>query len=270
MNRLNAWISSWTSPYAYPTGLRVFSALVYFWFVLSAFLVWDIRTLLWGQESVMMRYGMQADVSLTYAYALMFSPELFPFIFYPHVVAAVVSMFQFRGVFIFRIITWLTGILLFFAAPNAFNAGFLLMLLLAFYCIPVNTKNNKPWQHILHHAAAYAAMIQVALAYGFSAMYKISGDMWLNGDAVYYALELRRFSSEWISGITQYHGLMKMLTWTVLAYQALFPFLVWFKKVKAPLLWFGVAMHLIIGIVMHLWDFSAAMLIAYVAFWKKA
>lgn len=271
MSKVWTWIDGLSSPYAYKSGLRLFTALVYLWFVISAFLVWDIRELIWGPKSVLLRFGMQSELSVTYAYSLMFSPGLFPYIFYPHVIAAVLSIFEFRWVFIPRIITWITGILLVFAGFNAFNAGFMFMLLLAFYCIPINTSRNTPIQNTINHLGAYAAMIQIALGYGFSALYKLSGEMWPSGEAVYYALELRRFSTDWVThlGITKQYWLMHLFTWIALGYQMLFPIAVWFSKSRKILIWIGVAMHVTIAVVMHLWDFSLAMLFSYAVFLKK-
>jgi hypothetical protein len=55
----------------------------------------------------------------------------------------------------------------------------------------------------------------------------------------------------------------------VLAYQILFPAVVWFKKIKKPFLILGILMHVYISLVMGLVLFGLIMIICYAIFWEK-
>ncbi|MFY7707883.1 MAG: hypothetical protein ACOVQ5_07335 [Flavobacteriales bacterium] len=252
-------------------ALRFFSIGVYLWFFFSAIAVWDIRELLWGPGSIFMRFSGDSSPSTNIAYALVYRLSIFPFVYYPHLIFALLSAFQFKGVFIFRFLTWLSGVLLFYAGVNAFNSSYLLMLLLAFYCIPVNTSTTNISGHIFNRIAVIAATVQICIVYFLSGLYKLSGEMWVNGDAIYYTLELERFSREWVknSGMTSLSFLMKGANYLILAYQLLFPIIIWIKKWRIPVLIVGTAFHLITMFVMNLWDFGFAMLIGYIIFFRK-
>ena len=199
------------------------------------------------------------------------SPVHFSFCLLPTFDFRPLSAFQFKGVFIFRFLTWLSGVLLFYAGVNAFNSSYLLMLLLAFYCIPVNTSTTNISGHIFNRIAVIAATVQICIVYFLSGLYKLSGEMWVNGDAIYYTLELERFSREWVknSGMTSLSFLMKGANYLILAYQLLFPIIIWIKKWRIPVLIVGTAFHLITMFVMNLWDFGFAMLIGYIIFFRK-
>lgn len=252
-------------------ALRFFTIGVYLWFFFSATVVWDIRELLWGPKTILLRYSGDSSPATNIAYALVYQLSLFPYIYYPHLLFALLSIFQFRGVFIFRFLTWFTGVLLFYAGVNAFNSSYLLMLLLAFYCIPVNTSTASISGNIFNRVALIAATTQICIVYFLSGLYKLSGEMWVNGDAIYYTLEMERFSREWVksSGITSLSFLMKSANYLILAYQLLFPIIIWIKKWRYPVLIIGTGFHLITMFIMNLWDFGFAMLIGYIIFFRK-
>jgi hypothetical protein len=244
---------------------------VYLWLFFSSAVLWDIREILWGPKTVLLRFAGDSSPATNIAYALVYRLHIFNYVYYPHLALALLSLFQFKGVFVVRILTWLTGVLLFYAGVNAFNSSYLLILLLAFYCIPVNTSTKSISGHIFNRVAILAATIQICIVYFLSGLYKLSGDMWVNGDAIYYTLEMERFSREWVknSGITSVSFLMKGTNYLILAYQLLFPIIIWIKKWRYPVLIIGTGFHLITMFVMNLWDFGFAMLIGYIIFFRK-
>lgn len=271
MNSVAKYFSFLTHETRYPFALRLFSLGVYGWFIFMAVSMWDVRHLIWGTDTVLMRFVGDSSPTTNFAYALMYQHSLFPIVYYPHILAALISMFQFRWTFVFRIITWITGIMLFYAGVNVYNSSFLMMLLFSFYLIPVDTR-AKSELNILFNQLSYAAIIvQVCLIYLLSALYKLSGEMWINGEAIYYTLELSRFSREWImeSGITKSTLLMQAANYFVLGYQLLFPLAIFIGRIRKIFLVAGITLHLAIGMLMGLWDFSTAMLISYFIFIRK-
>lgn len=270
LDKLKQNIDGMSRPGKWSKAQLFFVKAVYIWFLINVVLIWNDKDYIWGPEAVLMRTGGSSTWITNLAYALIFKPSLFHWIFPIHIISIIASLFDKSWSFIPRTLVWVTGILLYFAGYNAFNAGFILMNLLAFFTIPFYSKAKHPVRHIMNHIAIWGAQLQVILVYGSSALYKLNGDSWRYGEAVYYTLSNPRFSSNYIlnSGILHSILLMKASSYLALVYQIIFPIGVWIKKWKRPLLYFGIVFHLTIGIVMNLWDFSLAMIASYFVFFK--
>lgn len=268
MRTLNTLTSLLSERILFPLHQRWFNTLLYAWFLINPLLFWSEKGLIWGMDSVLLRYGATDNVIENFAYSLMYDLKLYPYVFIPHLISAVLSMFDYRWVFIPRTITWITGILLFYAGIPAFNSGFLIALLLGFYNIFSSTLVLSPYRILLSNVGFYVSIVQIVLCYVFSAVFKWQGAMWTEGTAVYYSLQLDRFSSEWLKsgGIAGNLVISSALTYLTLLYQTLFPILVFWRKTKPYTLLIGVSMHLFIGLAMHLWDFALIMLISYILF----
>ena len=157
--------------------------------------------------------------------------------------------------------------MLYYAAWSLFNSGFLLVCLFSFYLIFARPVTRKPYMIVLSNVAMIACMLQLLLVYAESAAYKMSGSMWWEGTAFYYAINLEQFSSESTRAFFNDHkGLMTMLTYLGLGYQVAFPVLVWIRKIKWVWLALGVAFHGFIAFWMGLPDFGMAMVLAYTLF----
>jgi len=105
---------------------------------------------------------------------------------------------------------------------------------------------------------------QVLAAYIFPFIYKVQGEMWLNGTALGTILSIPEFSRSFILGFARPdHWFLMLLTWATLLYQAAFPILIWWKKAKPYLLIAGVMFNLGIGIAMGLADIAVVMIAAY-------
>jgi hypothetical protein len=253
---------------SHPKALRCFHSLLYVWFLFSALLLWNERHLIWGMETVLLRYGASDHFLHNLAYGMMYDLRWYPYVFYPHVAAAALSIGDYKWSFIPRIITWATGILLYYAGTPALNGGFLIALLMAFYAIPATTKSNSPYRIVLTNLSFYAAVLQVLFCYVFAGYYKLTGEMWRNGEALYYTLHIDRFSSDFLQSknIAGNVWLMMVLNYVVLGYQLLFPVLVFVKKWKWVFLALGTIIHLVIGAGMHLWDFALILISCYALF----
>ena len=105
---------------------------------------------------------------------------------------------------------------------------------------------------------------QVLAAYIFPFIYKVQGEMWLNGTALGTILSIPEFSRNFILGFARPdHWLFMLLTWVTLFYQAAFPILIWWKKAKPYLLVVGVMFNLGIALAMGLVDIAVVMIAAY-------
>ncbi len=121
---------------------------------------------------------------------------------------------------------------------------------------------------ILHNTAVIGIIVQVCLVYFLSGLAKIIDAEWQNGTALLIISQVDQFKliptpSQNAIG----HFVFIAINYLILLYQLLFPFLVFIKKIKKPILLFGMAMHLYIILFMGLLWFGLIMMLTYVFFW---
>lgn len=116
-----------------------------------------------------------------------------------------------------------------------------------------------------HPWALRLLLIQLAWMYGTSGLCKLSGRNWMAGDSLYYVmhdLSLTRFSAE-MAAVP--YWAMQVATWSVLAWEVLFPLMLVFRRTRVWALLAGVMMHLGIFITMELGCFPLYLLAVYAA-----
>lgn len=177
---------------------------------------------------------------------------------------------------LFRFHHLATNILLFVAMYNltvyvypTLTAGDLLMNQLLFFNIFLFT---KPYRHAfvrdvqsaLHNNALAGIKIQVCLVYVVASFYKLCDHDWLYGSAVYHALQVDEYSLPVLKSWP--YWLYVLMSYFTLAYQALFPILVWIRPLKKYVLAIGVVQHLFIAFGIGLFSFGIIMIISYIIF----
>jgi hypothetical protein len=104
------------------------------------------------------------------------------------------------------------------------------------------------------------------MVYLVSAIAKINDPAWRDGTALVltsHAEHYRMFALRpWM-----YPGLWMAAGYFIIAWQALFPLLVWWRPVKMWTLVIGVVIHLYIAFGMGLLFFGITMIVAYIPFW---
>lgn len=108
--------------------------------------------------------------------------------------------------------------------------------------------------------------VQMSIIYVVCVQTKLSGQTWLDGTAVSYALRLEDMQRipvpDWISTNA---SLMNAATWGTLAVELALGVLVWNKRCRPWVLAAGVMLHLGIDLNIEIGIFSYAMLVMYVA-----
>jgi len=165
----------------------------------------------------------------------------------------------------------------FFAAANLTNSTYLLnsgghhlMLLVLFYLCFVNEKKVEKgsWSNAINKGALLAIQIQICLVYLVSALYKILGDVWLEGTAMWHSLMLKEYSLPIIyNNMPEANLILMIMTYFAIAYQFLFAILIWIPATRRWILILGILMHLMIAFVFGLFNFGAAMIICYFSFY---
>lgn len=203
----------------------------------------------------------------------------------------IVGQLVFLTTGILRIFPSVSSIMIYFFTMNLFlkggqmfTGGEVLVCLLLLYLIFI--QKNKTGKHkisfripkdekaefsflqnILNNSFYWMCLIQVCLVYFFSTFYKLLDWNWINGSAVMFVSRIDAYSS----GINRFffadnYTLSIIATYSILIYQALFPFVVWFKKIKKIFLIFGVIFHLGIAFGMGLFTFGIIMCLVYLLF----
>jgi hypothetical protein len=107
---------------------------------------------------------------------------------------------------------------------------------------------------------------QLAIIYLAGFWWKAKGVSWWNGTALYYVVhlgEIRRFP---IPGSFYAAWLLHLATWLAMAFELLFPLLVWFKPFRTPMLIAGLLFHLSLEYALNIPMFQWDMLCAYPLF----
>ena len=113
------------------------------------------------------------------------------------------------------------------------------------------------------------ARIQVVIVYLCTGIFKLNGNLWQNGMALYYILQSDAYSFPTLMNIIKNNPWISFLgTYTAVAFQITFPYLIWFKNTKVFIITFGYAIHLGILFGMGLPTFGLMMCICYFLFFE--
>ncbi len=215
------------------------------------------------------------------------------FLLLKHPGDALSRVFIFTGFFVcvyrlfFRSHFWLLSfgldLLLWFLVMNLHNkmytglsgGNILLNQLLIFNCFiykhsPENTSRFNELRLFLQNVAILFLQVQVMLLYFISALSKLGYAAWLDGSAIQQILLIEHFSAFHFPAPNLFLSFfIVLISYAVLGFQLLFPFLVWWEKGKRYFLLFGILMHLFIAFFMGLPDFAFVMLLGYLYFWPR-
>lgn len=117
---------------------------------------------------------------------------------------------------------------------------------------------------VAHNAALLACIAQVCVLYATSSLYKVQGEMWQNGTALYYILRTADYNSwpEIAALIYQWPILVVGATYAAVFVQLCLPFALVNPWAKAILLPMVLGMHIAIGLLMGLPFFSLFMVVS--------
>jgi hypothetical protein len=123
-----------------------------------------------------------------------------------------------------------------------------------------------------HNAAVVLCGYQVILIYVNSGTYKFMGKEWLDGSALYYALNLDVFRVFPVLSDLAWHvtPFVAVGSWISIWAQLLFPLLLLWRPTRYAALVVIMGMHLGIGFFLGLWPFSIAMIALDLVFIRDA
>jgi hypothetical protein len=240
---------------------------------------WAQRAFLWSDGGVypyevfMRMMKSEGNLSL---YMIAPSPFVEVLLFCLGVVVTIAFTIGYRtrlATILFYLFTWS----LYTRNPFLMDGGDNLLYILAFYMmfadcgaylsIDSGHRRNRtrlsPLIAVIHNFAAFAILVQVALLYLTSSLFKIQGHMWMNGTAIYYILRNAEFNLSPVAHVFYDSDVVvTLLTWSTVIFQMAWPFMVWFRPARLFLFVGAVALHCMIGYFMGLMWFSAVMISA--------
>ena len=132
----------------------------------------------------------------------------------------------------------------------------------------IRVRRKKEGAEIEPRAPWAQRMIQfeLALLYFASFLWKIKGEPWLNGTALFYVFHIHSLQRFPLPGWTQQLWILKLMTWYTLVLEFSLGILIWFRPFRYPLLLLGLLFHLSIEYSLNIPMFEWDVLTAYVLF----
>lgn len=122
--------------------------------------------------------------------------------------------------------------------------------------------SNEIWTPMAHRLF----QIQICLVYAYSGLEKFKGSTWWIGSSLWSILTNGEVMPFDIGFVAKLPGILAIMTWTVLVWEAYFPMAVWVKPLRKYWLTFGVLFHLSVALTMNLFSFSLIMIFSYLFF----
>lgn len=110
------------------------------------------------------------------------------------------------------------------------------------------------------------SQLQVCIIYGYSGLEKLKGGPWWKGEAIWDVLanaQLARWDFSFVSYVPL---LIVLATYTTLIWEVYFPVLIWLPRFRYPMLFFGVLLHIGIGVGLSIPFFGTLMIVTYALF----
>lgn len=115
---------------------------------------------------------------------------------------------------------------------------------------------------LTHNLGVMLIVVQVLALYAVSGLYKLGGDLWINGTAVYYVLRTPDFMASSLNSLLFTNAAaVTSATYTSMLLLASMPLLVLNPRTREHALACAIGFHLSIGILMGLWGFALTMIL---------
>lgn len=125
-------------------------------------------------------------------------------------------------------------------------------------------KNIK--SDLLCNAGARMIQLQICVIYGYTGIQKLKGASWWDGTSLWTVLGSSQMAVWDFNWVSKFPMIIAILVFSTLFFEIYFPFLVWNKKTRGPVLFFGFLFHGSIAISMGIWSFSTIMISSYMLY----
>lgn len=227
----------------------------------------------YGTETIMHPYrGFNTWLSAGVNYLTSFTHEyIYLFIAIVHLTFLVIGILNYMPRLV-PIAVYISTLILYNRAEFVSDGGYHLILIMLFYGIFMSdTKKHNIAAGIINNFALLAVQAQLALVYFTGGILKLAGEKWGIGEGIYYSLSYNLYSHP---GIRDFFFKSDFLLYStnffVLAFQLLFPLVLFIKTVRMPMFFIGIVFHLSTIFINGLTGFGMFMLASYVVFLKES
>lgn len=266
MSALQRRIDQLVLPLQAPSRYWLFKKAAYLWMLINALYYLPSFELFFSEERLMMPYSPNPGLLNNLTHLLAMHPEYGRWVYFGYLGTTIMALLGI-GWRIPRVIVFMLGWMLYYGSLPMFNSALLLYQIFAFFLIFMGNDHATGANAVLTRLSFLACRFQFLIVYFLAGAYKLSGQTWLEGSALYFALQLDHFVDPEVgSFLSGFDTPLRVLSVIGMVYQLVFPFLVWFRKLKWPLFAVGVLFHGFIAISMHLPCFGLAMIFGYTLF----
>ena len=131
---------------------------------------------------------------------------------------------------------------------------------------PSDSSRKSDLRATLGSMAYRLSQIQLCIIYAYAGLDKARGYSWWNGEALWYVMannQLRHMNFDWMA---HFPVVVVFLTYSTLFWEIYFPVMVWVRRIRYPVLVFGVFLHIGISMFMGLKSFGILMILLYLLF----
>jgi hypothetical protein len=156
--------------------------------------------LFWGVDNALYRFGMPDSLLENAVLRLYYQPEIYAWIYFSHPIFLLIGMRNAANSWLPRLLGWITGMMIYQAAPAVLGWGVTLLLQFVFLLIPVHYETESSSRKWFNSLAIAAMRIQAILFICVVAVYMWGSAQWKQGETIYYLLhqpsEVRTFLYE--------------------------------------------------------------------------
>jgi len=122
---------------------------------------------------------------------------------------------------------------------------------------------SSPWAG----ACTRLMQIQIAVLFFYSAIGKLRGDDWWNGDAIWIVFTTgEHYSHLLLDLIASHYWISNIGSYATILIELAFPFLIWQRRTRPYLLVAAIVLHVLFAVLMGLFYFSFVMLMGHMSF----
>ena len=276
---INTFCSRISENVLQPHVISIFRKCLYVFLLLNTLVLLPIASQIWGPDAYTIAYYQPNHWIVKVFYLLQeASVGKYYMLFIAGQIITIVLSFLLKNYQrLFSILIYFFTINLYNKSGLLQNSGSNLVVIILFYLIFMNEKAGEGQEKTSRwkiaditftNLAFVAARIQVVFLYLVAGIYKLKGEHWLDGTALYYVFSIPEFSHPIIfNRITGSSFLVVLGTYLTLVFQLAFPILVWFRKTKNTMFVLGTFFHLGIAFLLGIPDFGFAMIIMYLLFY---
>ncbi len=109
--------------------------------------------------------------------------------------------------------------------------------------------------------------LQMAVLFFMSAVHKLRGDDWWDGDAIWHVFTVfNYFNAVLLDVLSRHFWLVNVATWTTILIEIAYPFLIWQRATRPYLLGLAIFLHLMFAGLLNLYYFSFVMIMGHLSF----